>query len=289
VELGSPSPRSFARSAVLRRPASALSRCAGYERDPLYERVVATFGYADELRVTCSASGACWGAVSLWRRAQDGLFTATHERLLDDVAGQLGDRLRASVVTSMTQGSQGPRRHGLIVIEDERVVDVSPEAVRLMGALEHDPLNHYRFLEYLTTQAAADPEMSLLLTSEEGQWFSADAYPMGTPGRTAIVLSDAAPTHLLKTLTAGARLTPREVEVALLICRGCSDSEIARQLGISQNTAQDHVKAIRAKLGVSRRSAITARLFADYYFQDFLTVASIDHSEDSSEVSTQPT
>lgn len=276
-EVGSSSPRAFGRSAVPGPQASALSRSPDFRRTPLYRDVLEPFGYGDELRARCVASGACWGALSLWRRVERPVFTQAHERVVDEVAPGVGALLRSSVVASMTRGASGNRRHGVIVLEGRDVIDVSPDAERLLRTYEHESWDHYRFLEYLVTRAAADPEMSLLLTADDGGWFSADAYPMSTPGRTAIVLSDAAPTHLMRTLVTGVGLTPRELEVALLICRGSSDAEIAEALQISPNTAQDHVKSIRAKLGVPRRSAIAARLFADYYFQGFLAAASIEH------------
>jgi len=57
-----------------------------------------------------------------------------------------------------------------------------------------------------------------------------------------------------------AGLTPREVEVLVLIARGAATSEVARQLGISRKTAGTHIERIYAKTGVSSRS--TATLFA---------------------------
>jgi DNA-binding CsgD family transcriptional regulator len=53
-------------------------------------------------------------------------------------------------------------------------------------------------------------------------------------------------------------LTPREREVAALVARGHSDPEIARVLGISAHTAENHVKHIRTKLGARSRARIAA-------------------------------
>jgi HD-GYP domain-containing protein (c-di-GMP phosphodiesterase class II) len=57
-----------------------------------------------------------------------------------------------------------------------------------------------------------------------------------------------------------AGLTPREVEVLILISRGAPTSEVARCLGISRKTAGTHIERIYAKTGASSRS--TATLFA---------------------------
>jgi two-component system NarL family response regulator len=54
---------------------------------------------------------------------------------------------------------------------------------------------------------------------------------------------------------AGPTLTPRELEVIELIALGMRNKEIAGSLGISEETAQVHVKHILAKLKVKDRSA----------------------------------
>jgi two-component system NarL family response regulator len=60
---------------------------------------------------------------------------------------------------------------------------------------------------------------------------------------------------LLAARAAGPTLTPRELEVIELISLGMRNKEIAASLGISEETAQVHVKHILAKLNVKDRSA----------------------------------
>jgi DNA-binding CsgD family transcriptional regulator len=54
----------------------------------------------------------------------------------------------------------------------------------------------------------------------------------------------------------GAPLTPREREVAALVAAGWTDREVARELGISERTAENHVRHILAKLGGHSRARI---------------------------------
>jgi HD-GYP domain-containing protein (c-di-GMP phosphodiesterase class II) len=50
-------------------------------------------------------------------------------------------------------------------------------------------------------------------------------------------------------------LTPREVEILRLIASGYSAKKIARTLGISVRTAENHTRAVYQKTGVSTRAA----------------------------------
>jgi DNA-binding NarL/FixJ family response regulator len=53
-------------------------------------------------------------------------------------------------------------------------------------------------------------------------------------------------------------LTPRESEVMALLASGASNKAIARELGISPNTAKFHVAAVLVKLGARNRSDAVA-------------------------------
>ncbi len=61
-------------------------------------------------------------------------------------------------------------------------------------------------------------------------------------------------------LDTSALLTPREVEVARLLCVGRNNAEIATAICVSLPTARRHVEHIFAKLGVHRRAEVLARL-----------------------------
>lgn len=60
---------------------------------------------------------------------------------------------------------------------------------------------------------------------------------------------------------AAPELSPRELEVLLLIVKGNSNKEIGSRLDLAENTVKNHVKMILEKLGVSDRTqAVTTAL-----------------------------
>ena len=54
-------------------------------------------------------------------------------------------------------------------------------------------------------------------------------------------------------------LTPREAEVLALVARGSSNVEIAKELGVSLKTVQNHVSRVLAKLQVADRTQAALR------------------------------
>lgn len=61
----------------------------------------------------------------------------------------------------------------------------------------------------------------------------------------------------------GAQLTPRESEIGELLCRGVSNKQIARALGLQLATVKNHVHNILEKLGVRSRAEAGSVLRGD--------------------------
>jgi len=59
-------------------------------------------------------------------------------------------------------------------------------------------------------------------------------------------------------------LTPRELQVVALLRRGCINKEIARELGIMEDTVKKHLQSVFAKLGVHRRALVALRRLPGY-------------------------
>jgi DNA-binding NarL/FixJ family response regulator len=55
-------------------------------------------------------------------------------------------------------------------------------------------------------------------------------------------------------------LTPREMQVAMLLAEGCSNFEVASVLKVSPHTARHHTQHVLAKLGVHSRAQAGAKI-----------------------------
>lgn len=53
-------------------------------------------------------------------------------------------------------------------------------------------------------------------------------------------------------------LTPREREIVQSVVNGCSNRDMAKSLGIAQQTAKNHLRSVMVKLAVTSRSGVSA-------------------------------
>jgi len=61
------------------------------------------------------------------------------------------------------------------------------------------------------------------------------------------------------------RLTPRQNDLLRLLASGRTNTQIARQLGISEGTVRTHLENIYTRLNVSSRTAAVTRVFPDRF------------------------
>ena len=95
--------------------------------------------------------------------------------------------------------------------------------------------------------------MASALTTEPAAQVAREERPRRAPGR-------AAGSRSLSTLRQSTPdgLTRREQEVAALLARGLTNRQIAKELTITERTAETHVCKILSKLSLNRRAQLTA-------------------------------
>ena len=57
-------------------------------------------------------------------------------------------------------------------------------------------------------------------------------------------------------------LPPRSADVAIRVCRGQTNKEIAREMGISDQTVKEHVANLCRRFGVHNRTELAACLLS---------------------------
>jgi predicted ATPase/DNA-binding CsgD family transcriptional regulator len=165
------------------------------------------------------------------------------------LSGELDERtgialaLSALVWISAARGEfeRGARLHGAALSVWESIPRRLP-----------DPLQeHASNWEQTTRRAIGDDRFATLV--EEGRRLDRAAAVAAGLGEGPPRRRDVGPEK-----ETSAPLSRRESEVANLVARGMTDREIARELVISQRTAESHVQHILTKLGFRSRSQIAA-------------------------------
>ena len=119
-------------------------------------------------------------------------------------------------------------------------------------------------------QPAMAPRPRTRMRTATGRWLTLHATWLTAPGegrerQIAVVLEASPPAQVWPLVSAAYQLSPRESDVALLVARGLSTSEIGQSLRISEHTVQDHLKAVFDKFGVHSRGQLLAAIFGGHY------------------------
>lgn len=83
------------------------------------------------------------------------------------------------------------------------------------------------------------------------------------PHTAVLVREEKAKTVNTKLVKKKYGLSPREAEIAILVCKGLTDPEISSVLGIAFSTVRTHVKKVFLKLDVTTRSEMVHALLED--------------------------
>jgi DNA-binding CsgD family transcriptional regulator len=128
-------------------------------------------------------------------------------------------------------------------------------------------LDHIPIKPTTPIQSPAGPLIQTTFTSGR-RTYGLQAYlinhqPKGRPPHVAVLFERVNPSRM-DSGRARRRfgLSARELDVLQALKQGMSDKEIASFLGIGFETVRDYLKKIRAKLGVSTRTAILNALFS---------------------------
>jgi DNA-binding CsgD family transcriptional regulator len=264
----------YASLAASRQQAGALHQATQGrpQRAALWRDVLEPFGYVDELRSACTNRGHCWGTVSLWRARGAAPFDPREIAFLGRIGSMVGGALRtAATLEPVFETRDGDGCAVVLLDRDGKFLEATGAGQRWLEdfAAGRDPGNRFSVLDYLRTLGAHAPEgrsATTRLCGPDGRRHTLQASAL-TNGGTAVVIQPSQPDELVDTLLLAHGLSPREVEILWLICQGLTSQEISARLIISAHTARDHIKHILAKVGVTSRGELVAKLFTDHYLE----------------------
>jgi DNA-binding NarL/FixJ family response regulator len=264
------------------RPLARAGRCVARlseivdgrsEQGPIYQRVLRPRGFEHQLRASLVVDGTQWGLLHLERQRPD--FTPREVALIDALVPHLAHAFRRWILAEPSQASGMPARlvPGVIVLNGDNEVDsISPEAENWLGERGFADLKIPPSAIAAVVGAArarADGGHNELVPSARvrlptGAWLHVRATHLTRPDRkrfTAIVLERAGLEHVAPLIARAHQLSRRETQIALLVLRGLSTSEISGKLFISAYTVQDHLKSIFEKVGVRTRRELATEIF----------------------------
>ncbi|MEU1196743.1 LuxR C-terminal-related transcriptional regulator [Streptomyces sp. NPDC005813] len=266
--------------ALARRPGrvSLLSRSTHGRLDDskYYREILHPLGLTDELRVLLRDGRRTWGLLVLCRDGHTRAFSSADLAVAEAVSVPACAALRRSLLLSGVDAGPLPDAPGWVVLDgDLEVRSMSPTAQHWLDRLQerHAPgrgkAGPY-LMRALAVQArgeVAGAGAHVRAPTSAGRWVSLRAWPVDQGGEPTTVVSvgPTDPGELTALVLDVYGLSPRARQIAQLVLLGRSTSEIARQLGVSAYTVQDHLKQIFDKVGVRSRRELVAELFFRHY------------------------
>ena len=243
------------------------------EQSHVYERVLRPPGLEHQLRAALVVDGMQWGLLHIERCRPD--FTSREVALVDALVPHLAHALRRWVLANANQptGAATPVLPGVIVLDEDNEVDaISPEAERWLsewGVADLGIPPPAIAAVVGAARARADLTNTEIVPSARvrlptGHWLHVRATHLirrDRKPRTAVVLERATPDQVAPLIARAHQLSRRETQIALLVLRGLSTTEIATKLFISRYTVQDHLKSIFEKVGVRGRRELARDVF----------------------------
>lgn len=271
IELTADDVNKFVDLARAQVPAAALSAATGADlgSSVRWSRVYEPAGFGDELRAVFRTATVTWGYACLTRSADEPWFTQREVELLARVSPHVAHGIRAGLLLGETRAADRRATPALVVVDDGGQIESStPEALDQLGTDDEGHLDATFVVHQVAAQARAlaeggveGPPAVARTRTADGEWLLVRAVRLeGEGGRTAVLLEPARRADVAPLLLDLHDLTPREREVTQLLLTGMSTRAIAQKLWITPGTLRSHVKAVFAKLGVSSRPELFARL-----------------------------
>lgn len=234
---------------------------------PAWTEVFTPHGVTDELTAVFADDFGCWGYVELWRLG--GRFTDAERTIVRDRLPSLTEPLRAAQAAAFSAPapSLGEERDGPAVMVLDPAGEVRSSTVAAQAwAKRLAPIQLRHGMEVpgvvftLAARAALPVGKAMVrLQVGEGVCLTLQASPM-SGGDIAVTFEQSSTGDRIEVLGRACGLTPRERQLLSLLPTGSDTRHLARSLGITEATVQQHFKSVHAKVGVHSRTELVARV-----------------------------
>ncbi|HPG15649.1 MAG TPA: helix-turn-helix transcriptional regulator [Microthrixaceae bacterium] len=240
------------------------------EQSRLYRELLVDLGVSDVASVVFRDVNGCWAFLDLWR--MDGTFDPAETRLLRSGVEPITAALRRCVLHTFADtdphvGRSLPTPVVILLDDDLRVREQTPTAEGYLATLlppEADqraiPAGAYNVAaQFLAVEDGVDDhEPAARVHVEPLDWLVFRAARLGDD--IAVTIERASPFERLELFARAAGLSPRESELVEHLTTGADTRQVAALMFVSENTVQDHLKAVFAKTGVRSRRELLARV-----------------------------
>jgi DNA-binding CsgD family transcriptional regulator len=260
-------PSTFGSLIAERRAVAVLSdETAGeLERAARYREFLRDLGCTDELRAVLWDEDRPWGSVVLY--AAGGRFGSADAERVATLAPHAARGLRLVLLRdASSQPALVRDPPGVVEVRDGGEVVATTEPARRWLELGGSALVTAANAVAAAVRGNRDwPGATARLSLPGGRVLTLHGSRSTIGDRVAVIVDAARPAEVASMLVDAYGLTVRQREVLGLLLLGRSIAQLARQLGISEHTANDHRKAIYTRLGVGSRSELAAKLQAEQY------------------------
>jgi DNA-binding CsgD family transcriptional regulator len=236
------------------------------DRAGRFREMLGAYGCTDEIRAVLWADGQPWGSATLY--STEGRFSRDHVAAVEAVAPHAAHGLRLVLLrTAATRPEAVLEPPGILRATSEgRVTAMTAPAERWLELGGSTLVTAANVVAAAVRGRRDWPGASSRLPLPGGRILSLHAArTAGDDADVAVIVDAARPVEVAEMLVDAYGLTPRQRQVLGLLLLGRTLTQIARELGISEHTANDHRKAIYARIGVGSRSELAARLQSDQY------------------------
>jgi len=249
-------------------------------RSERYRGLLSDLALGDDLRVALVDGSACWGYLCFHRERSSPGFTPADTAFLRPLVRHMAVGLRASLLHRPRVGVAALDEPALITLaEDLTIVAVNEAARRWLDELGYSSDGHHglpdavcavtaRLKALERDHAESLPPPVARARTRDGTWLTLYASRLFEAGRRAgmaVVIEPSKALDIAPLIVQAYGLSLRERQIAILVLHGLSTKQISRRLRISENTVQDHAKAIFDKVSVRSRRDLAAQLAVRHY------------------------